>query len=428
MANKAKKTEVIYKSVRFEIKPDEAQLQVILAVSNILRGVWNGALAELQDMFGTHIAPLYEALKNAPKEGKGHIRKQIKGAFENHGITLFDQINTLTKKRAADPVLASVPRNWAEETLDALHGGFRSFMSLRKAGDFDAKPPWFRRENDFSEIPGRFGFSLPQNGDQIRLSCGKISGDADMSFSIPDYQKTMLSSAVGEKAVKKFTLSRDEKNLKKPGRFWISITYEIPRPKTEMFDEKKAVFIALGTSLIGVISPHGPHREKVIRMWRPDMHWKPLIENAKRYADTHCAKGSRKSKRLDENRRRMWTKMSRQQTHHRKSLVKKLLRLGRHFVVSDLVVRSKKGRLADSNRPERGGSLGLNWSTQSTASLGLLVKQLQQKTAEYGGSVQRFRSSSPPVISGEMSRDAAEMKIEMARHLRREFLSSIGKG
>ena len=93
--------------------------------------------------------------------------------------------------------------------------------------------------------------------------------------------------------------------------------------------------------------------------------------------------------------------MARQQTQDRREvvaidLIEKTIENvirghGVHFVVTDLRIRSKEGKLADSEAAERGGPLGLNWSAQNTGAIGYLARWLETKAPEYGGSVRKCR-------------------------------------
>ena len=112
--------------------------------------------------------------------------------------------------------------------------------------------------------------------------------------------------------------------------------------------------------------------------------------------------------------------MSEQQKLDRREIVSRgLLSHGVHFVVTDLVVRSKKGKLADGQNQERGGSLGLNWSAQNTGSIGFLVEWLSEKVREQGGTVRKHKLVGPfPDGQGH------EVKLPMVRLLREQFLQT----
>jgi len=421
MAKGSEKDDVLYRVVKFEIKPKEDQLAILRRISDNLWLVWDEALAARQRNFDTHIAPIYEAIKLATQQQDTalvkELRETLKAAYKEHPLTLFDQINALTPRRESDKGFASTPRNWQEETLDTLDGAFKSFVELRKNSDPKARPPRLRSEWDFNEIPGRSGFSI--RGGRITLA-PNIFGKGMLSWKIPqDYQGIMLSRAT---KVKKFTLYRDEHDMRKSGRFWISIAYEIPKPAMKPFVAEQAVYVSLGASSIGIVSPHG---EETIPLWRADKHWKPRTDSLSERMDD-CTKGSRKWRKRMEARQKMFRIMASQQKQDRREIVAiDLLHLhGVHFVVSDIVVRSKPGHIADSSQKDRGGALGLNWSAQNTGSIAYLVQWLEEKVKEYGGTVRKHKLPPELIPAAGIGH---ENKITMAHALRDHFLSSYSE-
>ena len=403
-----------YRAVRFEVRPTPDQVAALMQVSEVVRLVYNEAIRERRDVFNTWIAPIYNRIKLARSgsDEAASLREELKTAFKEHRVTLFDQINALTARRRENKAWARVPRNWQEETLDALDSAFKSFLSLRKRGDHDARAPRDRREDTFSEISGRSGVNV-RDGNLV-FACPPFSGDPLLTFPIPDYQRKKLDGA----RAKKFTLYRDEPNMKRPGRLWVSVVYELPLPQTASFLPDEAVYVSLGASSVGIVSPRG---EEVVKLWRPDKYWERRIEAVETRMG-RCTKGSRAWRKRVSAKRVMQRITGRQQTqNHCEVVVQKLLAHGRHFIVTELVVRSKKGHLADSDRPERGGRLGLNWAAQNTGSIGHLVRQLQEKVKELGGSV-RFHKAvlpAPPETMGH------ENKLAMTRSLRTSFLASL---
>jgi hypothetical protein len=416
------KEDCLYRAVKFEIHPNQDELAVLRAVSLSLSRVWNEALAERQSRFDEHLKPLYQSLKEAvtsgDKELESAIRARIKFTHKKHRITFFDQCKALTGWRGEDEELSRVPQKWQEETLKILNGAFTSFVSLRAKGDRDARPPAPRAEDNFSEIQGRYGFKLEtlRGNLVVRLLLKKLAPELSFTFPIPDYQAGKLREAV---RVRKFTLFRSSEK-RGVERYWVSLAYEIPQPEIQECRPNKIVFVALGASSLGVVWPDG---EKVVKLWRPDKMWKPKIDAVTERV-RRAKPGSRASLRRREARKVMFRKTARQQTQNHREVVKGLLGLGVHFVVTDIVIRSKEGRLADKSKPERGGAPdGLNWSAQNTGSMANLVAWLKVKASEKGGSVKRFRltfsGARPPVGRGHSN------KLAMARQLKTEFLASL---
>ena len=391
---KGKERAVIYRAVKFEVVPTPVQLELLVRTSAILRIVWNEALLPRLEAFGRWV----------------EARKIEKGSEKGVKIpTLFDQINLLTARREGDPEFAGIPRNWQEETLDRLNGSFQSFFQLRKNNDPHARTPRERGEGFFQVIPGRSGFGVA--GDVVQFA-PQVFGKGMLAFPIPEYCRDKLC----EEKVKKFTLSRDEHDLRKPGRFWVSIIYEIVQPEIASVVNGEEVYIALGASSLGVLSKEG---SRTIKLWRPDKHWKPEIEKVETRAKSETlTKGSRKWKRLMDARRRMFALERLQQRQNHREVVKALLLHGKHFVVTDYTVRSKPGKLADRKETDRGGPQGLNWAAQNTGSFLHLLMHLEEKVKEVGGTVARHKlTTAPPRGIGHGHKN----KVAMAEFLKADY-------
>lgn len=419
---------VLMKAIRWEIHPTPEQIERLCSISRNLAQVWNSALDERMTAFELRrqtkeamdqaIAKTRnENLSETLIENLAHEQEQLVEAVRIP--TLFDQINGLTGKRANDPSFATVPRNWQEETLDRLNGSFASWSKLRQNGDVDARPPRKRGEHQFQVIPGRSGFAI-RNG-KVSLSCRAATTDqVALEWSIPEYQQRVLDQAKTADPerfkLKKFVLARDPHDLAKPGRWWVSVVYETARPLPKPESRDNTVYLALGASWVGVLWNGG---EKVIPLWRPDAYWQPQIEAVKTRMKGRT-KGSRGWQELQDAKRVMETKMSLQRKQHFYEVAHRLLKHGCHFVVTDYVVRSKPGKLADSEKRERGGTLGLNWSAQNTGSLAEFVLLLTQKAEEKGGSVRRVRVEASAPIEGH----GRHNKLQIARLLREKHMSS----
>ncbi len=399
---------VPYLTQRFEVKLRGERLEQVLAIGEQLRQLYNEALTERLVMYRRFIAPLRTRLKFRPASTR--LKRKLETAYRRHWITLYDQINALTKRRADDPIFGAMMRTWQEETLDGVEAAFRSLATLRKEGDPDARPPRPRLDAWFQKIPGRSGFKVKDG--QFVLSLGRKVGTT-LAFTIPKYQLGMLAQAA---KLKKFELTRDEHDLSKPGRFWISVSYELPSRTPTEFCTDKAVYLALGASSIGVRSAWG---EEVIPLWRSDKYWQPLIEEVERRMKGRI-KGSANWEELNAARRRMQVIRSRQHLQDEREMVDYLFRRhGNHFVVTDMVVRSKPRKLADAKKKERGSSHGLNWAAQNTGSLGRLVQLLECKVKIFRGSVRKHKlllTEYPPTIGHGA-------KLWMAGKLQESYLS-----
>ena len=427
-SNKAEKTPSLVRVAKFPIYPTPEQTATLQKVADNQTSVWNRALEERKAYFEAEIKPFIEARKLSPEDST--LKEGLKVAYQkapNH----FSQCKLLTDWRRESNDFSSVPCSWQQETLKILEGSFSSFTGLRRNGDTTAHPPRPRAEDGFSEIQGLGSWQLvastlalkPQKplgevhqqavrnsvGLKIVLSPGKVlPGGVELCFAVPDYQRLILSQAV---KLCKFTLSRNKK-----GTFSVSVAYLIPKPEQVQLVPEEVVFVALGSSYIGVVSPKG---EETIDLWRPDYHWMLKIAPAKERLK-NLLKGSRAWKRRVKAVDRMYEIMRLQQLQNqREVIVRKLRHHGVHFVVLEhSPIRGKKGRLADKSKDQRRGELGLNWSVQNTGSLARLKQLLEQKAAEWGGSVSTLRLEQYP-LGG-----ARERKVPAAKAARTQYLNA----
>jgi hypothetical protein len=312
----------------------------------------------------------------------------------------------------------------------------------------------------------------------IVLSPGKSLRDGiELRFPVPEYQKLKLAQAV---KLSKFVLSRDKK-----GRYQMSIMYAISAPDSIAHEPEDVAFVALGASHLSVVSKHG---ETIVDLWRPDKHWKSLIEEAKQrgflaqlqgdeaikrslnggfvtleelerglqaiplyqakdvttFYGKNCTvkytttafdeiprevrklflrpkqKGSRAYTELWSEIARMYEIMRAQQLQNQREVIAHKLRPhGTHFVIIEhSPIRGKKGALADTEKVERKGELGLNWGVQNTGSLARLRQLLVSKAEEWGGSVATLRLEQYP------EGDVRERKLVAARMARVQFLKT----
>lgn len=470
---KRDKAEILTRTETWPLKLTQEQERLLVLISDGLRDYYNWAL-EIERQQN-------ETFKSAALLSGGS-KPNVKRFFSEIG--LYKPWQTVRQQDVENNLFrGTIPANWVVETFKAATGAYKSFFALIKNGDPDARTPGERPAWRFQAIPGCSAFSIKQypvvsEGKTLFqpwvVLAPEIFGKDTLSFPIPAvYQVSKLARSVRNA---KFIISRDEPNLNRPGRFWISVSYEIPKPAVLPFVPEEAVYIALGASSIGVVSPRG---EKLIKLWRADKHWKPLIDTVEGFLGLHkkAAVARRRHKPKKEFREstrpaltrgsRVWRKilashatmnviMARQQTQNRREVVAGLIGIREieaamdrlesleerrgmlnmlqaesnaaaklslhdvHFVVTDYVVRSKEGKLADSDKPGRGGQLGLNWGAQNTAAIGYVERWLEAKAQEFGGTVRKHKLPREAVPQ-ELPR-GHENKLIIARALRDDFL------
>lgn len=434
------KRAILTRTEKWPLVLSEEQERLIMRVSDGLREYYNWALEQEK--------VAYEAYK-AEKKARPDQKPESKGTLTEFDLYTLYKDTLRPEDEGAGLWRANIPANWVLETFRAVSGGYKSFFSLVKRGDKDARSPGEVPEWLFQAIPGALNAGS-RKGSRIVLA-PQIFPDM-LQFAIPEYQMTQLGRA---SRLSKFIIKREKRDLRRKSRFTLSISYEIEQPGEQPFVPEQAAFIALGASSIGVVSPFG---EKTISLWRPDLHWKPRTDavggNAKALVKNgKVRKGSRKHRDLQHAFRTMFDLLANQQTLDRREVVagslihrekevplsKKERRFrrkhgksledgtrtvatghGLHFVVTELVVRSKEGKLADGDNPSRGGPLGPNWQAQNTGALAYLVQQLTNKAKERGGSVRRFPLDASFLAFGM----GDEKKILIARALRDQFLKN----
>ena len=422
MSKKQDASKPLYRVAKFRAAPygksvPNCSISVLTTVSAVLTQLYNDAHGERQHAFETHVSPIYEELKASKDnlEAVRMLKAKLKKAYLEIP-TLFDQINGLTEKRENDPLFRAVPRSFQEETLDTLAGAFKSFLKLRKNGDMDARPPHTRNPEFFSEIPGRMSFEV--KGSTMTIRCPNIGSGTPLIFQVPEHQQALFRTA---KRIKKFTLYREPRKLSESGEFWISVAYEIERPALSIQHPRKIAFIKSGSSSIGIVSPAG---YEVIEFDRPDKFWQPKIETLHSRIKL-SQRGSRSYARRTDSVRTMYDKQSGQSKLNQREIAQRLIRKhGIHFVIDEVVVRSKKGKLADGSKAERGGVLGLNWSAQNTGSFARFVSHLEEKVKEKGGSVTKVKLS----LDSAPARIGKRAKINLALKLREQYLASLEVG
>jgi hypothetical protein len=123
MAKGQKKTDVLMRTEKWELKVTPAQADLLVQISAGVREIYNSGLAQWMEAYGRY-------------------REEKKAGVEKPNIklpTFFDQVNQLTALGKADESAglfrAKILRNWKEETLDSLHGALKSCFKLREKGD-----------------------------------------------------------------------------------------------------------------------------------------------------------------------------------------------------------------------------------------------------------------------------------------------------
>lgn len=421
-----------HRVAKFEIKPTSEQLAVIGQISERLRELWNMAVEAREAAYQQHLAGHYREL-HAAQAAKDKVAIKaataaVKDAKGHPEVTAnasgFAQMkHLLTPLRRSDPAQTVVPRVYGNDCLRTLDGSWRSWYKLKKQGDPKARKPRVKPEGWFQEISCCDPKAIKTDAEYTWICIPSMKGDDKelLTFAIPPYQQEQLRGH----PIRKVTLYRHR------GRYWMSVAFQIELPDQQPLQLSgqtgNTTFIALGTTAIAVLAPPaepgGVWREELIYVPRADRYWKPKIDKLDALMDK-CRrpkgkKPTRKYLRLKAARAKMFRKLGDQQKLQQRQMAQRLLALGTHFVVTELVVRAKPGKLADNAKPERRGTQGFNWATQNTGWIANMVAWLKIKAVEKGGSVQSFKLE-PPHPRGPFR----ERKFAMVRLLRERYLAS----
>lgn len=371
---------------------------------------------------------------------------ELRKVYKENGVTMFDHNTKYANKRlTGQESFFNVPVDHRRSIIKWLHGSFLSFLVLRGAGDKDAKPPREREEKKFFyAIKGESNVFVKDN--KFVIGMGKLG--RKIEIPIQGIKKLFKNRPLREllskdAKIKSFVLSRRNRgnpdrsgsDLSMSGFFRLSISYELPKPAKHLITPENTAFLAVGSRWLGVISSKG---EEIIKIPARDNHWMPIIgsiesclKKAEEVANSAGKSlGNRKRRRLlfgaqkkhSGGRQKCFAKMGRQQKQDDYEIIAhKLLRHGSYFFATNLVIRSKPGKLADAEKPERGGFMGPNFQVQSTG-VTSMVRKLKNVLKRKGGVV---REVDPPAISQECRRkvDSANKKLIIARILRDEFMA-----
>ncbi len=375
---KRKKEEMIQRTAKWPLSLSPEQEALIVKVSDGLREWYNWALDTEKSAYETHRAALKEDPEAKPKREDIPVRNRS-----------LHPVRPLRGQDASDGLFrAKVPANWVLETFKAAVAGYKSFFALVKNGDPDARTPKSRDAGYFQAIPGCSAFS--KKGNRMVLA-PEIFGPDTLAFLIRRSTRRRCSRVrYGWRSSSSAATSRAW-----PSQDASSFPY---RTRSRFLSRSRSRRKKRRTSRSVPRASASFRRQarKSSPLWRADAHWKPRTDAIQaslgRPAGTPghpraLKKGSLKWRKLEAKRRGMFRIMGEQQKIDRREVVAielldvldGIARGCVHFVVTDLVVRSKEGKLADSSKEERGGNLGLNWAAQNTGTIAYLVQWLTEK-------------------------------------------------
>jgi len=256
------KVERMQLTTKIKIEPNKSQEEVLLALSEKCRLIYNFALQERKNAF------------------KADVK-----------ITYQDQQNDLPKIKEKYPEYKVVYSKVLQGVLKKLDADYKSFFALRKKGHKDAEPPRFKGKKHFTTmVYNQSGYKVFDN--KIKLS--HKYNKTDLVFTIP--------SKFSFNNIKQIDVSQDDRGI-----YFLSIIDEIPTP--EYKSNKLFQAFDLGTSKHTCINMYGKVKQFVNA--RPDRYWEKKIARCQSQRD-HCKKKSKHYNKLNNRLRFMKRKSSHQ--------------------------------------------------------------------------------------------------------------------
>ncbi len=333
---------------KVKIFPNRKQSETLWLLSEKCRLIYNFALSERIENWKNN--------KDKPKEEKRNVNYQY-------------QQNQLPSLKKKFPEYCWVYSKVLQSTLKKLDSNFKSFFTLWKKGDENARIPHFKGKKHFTTICyNQSGFKL--KGNHISFS-HKHPSKIPLGFHL---NYTLLAD--GE--IKQVEIYLDNQN-----RWFISITFEII--EKEYIDNGKYQAIDLGISNI-VSAVNLDSKFIQIKNRRADLFWKKKLIEIQSKRD-HCKKYSRRWKRHNHKFISMKRKCSYQLKDFQHKISKQIVEntKANTIIVGDLNVKhmAKKKKKSKSPRQNKCNKT-LNHSMQNTGSIGRFVQFLTYKAQKIG--------------------------------------------
>jgi putative transposase len=341
---------------KIRIFPTTAQAQVLWALSEKCRLLYNFALAERRQHWAVN--------RTKPKT-------------ERTSITYIQQQNALPALKVQYPEYTWVYSKVLQMVLRRLDADYKSFFACWRRGDFKAQPPRFKGKHYFTTLCyNQSGFTLDVENQRIRFAHRHPSG-VELEFALP-----WLPPLNGR--VKQVELFQDRRR-----RWFVAITCEVPVPPYVDNDRYQAIDLGV-INLLTAVNLHGKFVQ--IRNRRPDIYWKDKLREVQSRRD-HCRKYSNKWHFYQAK----WLKMRRKLTNqlldfqHKVSKVIVMNTRANTIIVGDLAVKDMaRKKPASGCRQQDAANRTLNHSMQNTGFLGRFVQFLTYKAKKVGKKVIRI--------------------------------------
>ncbi len=341
---------------KIRITPTEVQEQVLWALSEKCRLLYNFALAERHQQCTTN--------RTKPKAERTYI-------------TYTQQQNALPALKVQYPEYTWVYSKVLQMTLRRLDADYKSFFARWRHGDTQARPPRFKGSHYFTTLSyNQSGFTLDVDNQRIRFAHHHPSG-VELTFAL-----SWLPPLKGR--IKQVEVFQDRRQ-----QWFVAIICEVAVPM--YVDNGRYQAIDLGViNLVTAVNQQGKFVQ--IRNRRPDLYWKDKLRQVQSRRD-QCKKHS--------NRwwfyQRKWVKMRRKLINQLRDFQHKVSKVvvthtrANTLIVGKLaVMRMARKKPASGSRRQDTANRTLNHSLQNTGFLGRFVQFLTYKAKKVGKSVIRI--------------------------------------
>jgi len=324
---------------QIKIKPTNEQKEVLWKLSERCRLCYNFALTERMKS--------WEENKDKSKEERTYIgyNKQQ------------NDLSSIKEKYPEYKIVYSKVLQYVLKTLDA---DYKSFFSLWKKGDADARPPRYKGKKYFTTmVYNQSGFKCYNN--KIRLS--------------HKYDKTSLEFDIPKKF--KFSKIYQISIYQKDNDFYVSVTYE--KETKPYIDNGLYQSFDLGVTKQTCVNIYGKFKE--FKNIRPDKYWEKQIQEVQAKRD-HCKKYSRKWKFYNKSLKYMKRKSANQLKDFQHKLSRKIVdnTKSNTIIVGDLSVKDMSKKENKIEKLSKKANKSIHRSMQNTGTIGRFVKYLTYKS------------------------------------------------
>jgi len=324
---------------QIKINPSTEQKEVLWNLSERCRLCYNFALTERMENWKTN--------KDKTKDERIYIGYN-------------DQQDDLPAIKEKYPEYKWVYSKVLQYVLRTLDADYKSFFSLWKKGDADARPPRYKGKKYFTTmVYNQSGFKCCSN--KIRLS--------------HKYDKTSLEFDIPEKF--KFSKIYQISIYQKDNDLYVSVTYD--KEVKPYVDNGLYQAFDLGVTKQTCVNIHGKFKE--FKNQRPDKYWEKRIEEVQAKRD-HCKKYSRKWNFYHKSLKYMKRKSSNQLRDFQHKMSRKIVdnTKSNTIIVGDLSVKDMSKKENKIPKLSKKANKSVHRSMQNTGTIGRFVKYLTYKS------------------------------------------------